>query len=139
MWIYGLSAKRLSHLGACSNACTWKLRAALLRRYDPEFVPNQSDDTGRYRYEEQPAACYWNCEKLAEALKAVLSKGRALSWLQSNFYLEFQRCAKALLLCHGVLGSCRSQGMHDDTNGSLEAYYKEPLLSEADGLAARCL
>ncbi|CAK0752240.1 hypothetical protein CVIRNUC_002131 [Coccomyxa viridis] len=60
-------------------------------RYDPEFVPNQSDDTGRYRYEEQPAACYWNCEKLAEALKAVLSRGRALSWLQSNFYLEFQR------------------------------------------------
>jgi len=60
-------------------------------RYDPEFVPNQSDDTGRYRYEEQPAACYWNCEKLAEGLKAVLSKGRALSWLQSNFYLTYQR------------------------------------------------
>ena len=54
-------------------------------------MPNQSDDTGRYRFEEQPAACYWNCEKLAEALKAVLSKGRALSWLQSNFYLTYQR------------------------------------------------
>ena len=64
---------------------------ARLGRYDPEFVPNQSDDTGRYRFEEQPAACYWNCEKLAEALKAVLSKGRALSWLQSNFYLIYQR------------------------------------------------
>ena len=64
---------------------------AWLCRYDPEFVPNQSDDTGRYRYEEQPAACYWNCEKLAEAFKAVLSKGRALSWLQSNFYLTYQR------------------------------------------------
>ena len=85
--------------------------AALLRRYDPEFVPNQSDDTGRYRYEEQPAACYWNCEKLAEALKAVLSRGRALSWLQSNFYLEFQRCAETSGLCHGLLGACRQQEM----------------------------
>ena len=78
----------------------------LLCRYDPEFVPNQSDDAGRYRYEEQPAACYWNCEKLAEALKAVLSRGRALSWLQSNFYLEFQRYAKTLGLRQGLLGSC---------------------------------
>ena len=90
--------------------------AASLCRYDPEFVPNQSDDTGRYRYEEQPAACYWNCEKLAEALKAVLSRGRALSWLQSNFYLEFQRCAETPLLCHGDLGPCRWQGMQDDTD-----------------------
>ena len=83
----------------------------MLRRFDPEFVPNQSDDTGRYRYEEQPAACYWNCEKLAEALKAVLSRGRALSWLQSNFYLEFQRCAETSGLCHGLLGACRQQQM----------------------------
>ena len=72
----------------------WRLTLiapVLASRYDPEFVPNQSDDTGRYRYEEQPAACYWNCEKLAEGLKAVLSKGRALSWLQSNFYVTYQR------------------------------------------------
>ena len=35
-------------------------------RYDPSFICNASDNGGRYSYENQPAACRWNCNKLGE-------------------------------------------------------------------------
>ncbi len=42
--------------------------------YDPNYIPNHSDDMGRYDYESQPSICYWNLEKLATALTAVLPR-----------------------------------------------------------------
>ena len=33
-----------------------------MERFDPEMVPNGSDDSGRYDYQEQRAICRWNCE-----------------------------------------------------------------------------
>ncbi|KAG2382161.1 hypothetical protein C9374_005363 [Naegleria lovaniensis] len=36
--------------------------------YNEDFVPNNSDDEGRYRYKNQPAICYWNLQKLMRAL-----------------------------------------------------------------------
>lgn len=32
---------------------------AFLDRYDPRFICNGSDDTGRYTYEAQPEICRW--------------------------------------------------------------------------------
>lgn len=39
-----------------------------METYDPEYVCNTSDHTGRYAYHRQPEACKWNCERLAEVL-----------------------------------------------------------------------
>ena len=43
-----------------------------LGSYDPDFVCNGSDNSGRYSYAAQPERCGWNCERLAEAIAPVL-------------------------------------------------------------------
>lgn len=43
-----------------------------LDAYDPYFIPNHSDDSGRYDYESQPAIVFWNLQRMAQALTAVL-------------------------------------------------------------------
>ncbi|XP_062567085.1 protein adenylyltransferase SelO-like [Saccostrea cucullata] len=42
--------------------------------YNPKFVPNSSDDEGRYSYEKQPDVGVFNLEKLGEAIKPVLTQ-----------------------------------------------------------------
>lgn len=44
--------------------------------YNPRFVPNTSDDEGRYSYENQPDVGYFNLEKLGDALKPVLIRSQ---------------------------------------------------------------
>ncbi len=59
-----------------------------LDAYDPDFIPNHSDDGGRYDYQSQPAICHWNLQKLAAALTPVLSSN-------INFFLHnFPICCK---------------------------------------------
>ncbi|CAM9640852.1 unnamed protein product [Chrysoparadoxa australica] len=41
--------------------------------FDPNFVPNGSDSSGRYRYSTQPEICEWNLRKFSEVLSPVLS------------------------------------------------------------------
>ena len=41
--------------------------------YDPNYIPNHSDDSGRYDYESQPGICLWNLGRLAVALTPLLS------------------------------------------------------------------
>ena len=44
-----------------------------LDAYDPNYIPNHSDDSGRYDYESQPSICLWNLGRLATALTPVIS------------------------------------------------------------------
>ena len=44
-----------------------------LEAYNPDFIPNHSDDSGRYDYESQPEICFWNLDKLATALTPIIS------------------------------------------------------------------
>ena len=44
-----------------------------LDAYDPNYIPNHSDDSGRYDYESQPSICLWNLGRLAAALTPVIS------------------------------------------------------------------
>jgi uncharacterized protein YdiU (UPF0061 family) len=46
---------------------------AFIERYDPTFTAAYFDYGGRYCYRNQPAACYWNLERLQAPLEAVLS------------------------------------------------------------------
>ncbi len=46
--------------------------------YDPYFIPNTSDDFGRYDLENQPSIGLWNLQRMADAIKPLLSsKGKA--------------------------------------------------------------
>lgn len=49
--------------------------------FDPDLVPNSSDDEKRYSYKRQPDVGYYNLEKLAESLATVLPpQERAILW-----------------------------------------------------------
>ena len=45
---------------------------AFMDEYDPKFTAAYFDYSGLYAYGNQPAACYWNLEKLAVALKGIV-------------------------------------------------------------------
>lgn len=47
-----------------------------MEEYNPRFVPNTSDDEGRYSYENQPDVGNFNLEKLGDALKPVLKSSQ---------------------------------------------------------------
>lgn len=61
-----------------------------LDRYDPGYVCNHSDDSGRYDYQSQPSICRWNCLKLAEAIQGALPLSKAKQELEI-FDQEFDR------------------------------------------------
>ncbi|XP_074534593.1 selenoprotein O1 isoform X2 [Halichoeres trimaculatus] len=72
-------------------------------RFDPDFICNASDNSGRYSYQAQPAICRWNLVKLAEALAPELPPDRAQAVideyldLYNGFYLQNMRRKLGLL------------------------------------------
>ncbi|KAJ8002931.1 hypothetical protein DPEC_G00164090 [Dallia pectoralis] len=72
-------------------------------RFDPEFICNASDNSGRYSYQAQPAVCRWNLARLAEALDPELPPSRAEAVLDeylplyNTFYLGNMRRKLGLL------------------------------------------
>ncbi|MEQ2209920.1 Protein adenylyltransferase SelO-1, mitochondrial [Xenoophorus captivus] len=71
--------------------------------FDPDFICNASDNSGRYSYKAQPAICRWNLVKLAEALAPELPTDRAKAVIDeyldqfNRFYLENMRKKLGLL------------------------------------------
>ncbi|XP_064632790.1 protein adenylyltransferase SelO-like [Lineus longissimus] len=45
-----------------------------LDEYNPDFIPNTSDDDGRYSYKKQPDVGFFNMQKLGHVMRAVLSE-----------------------------------------------------------------
>uniref|UniRef100_A0A3B5AL18 Selenoprotein O n=1 Tax=Stegastes partitus TaxID=144197 RepID=A0A3B5AL18_9TELE len=72
-------------------------------RFDPDFICNASDNSGRYSYQAQPAICRWNLVKLAEALAPELPPDRAEAVMDeyldlfNRFYLDNMRKKLGLL------------------------------------------
>lgn len=72
-------------------------------RFDPDFICNASDNSGRYSYQAQPAICRWNLARLAEALGPELEPDRAEEVLDqyldlyNNFYMDNMRRKLGLL------------------------------------------
>ena len=60
--------------------------------FDPNYIPNHSDDGGRYDYESQPNICLWNLGKLAIALTPLLSR---------KAHLQFMHMHACLYVCYG--------------------------------------
>ncbi|KAL0968481.1 hypothetical protein UPYG_G00267410 [Umbra pygmaea] len=72
-------------------------------RFDPDFICNASDNTGRYSYQAQPAVCRWNLARLAEALDPELPPNQAEAVLDeylplyNTFYMGNMRRKLGLL------------------------------------------
>lgn len=45
-----------------------------METYDPNFIPNLSDNEGRYRFDNQPNICKWNLEKLFQSFGLCFPK-----------------------------------------------------------------
>lgn len=64
---------------------------SMLDEYDRSFTPNTTDLPGRrYSFENQPAVCLWNLERLAEALKPLVSESTKFSTSIDEFKLGFK-------------------------------------------------
>ncbi|KAG2482253.1 hypothetical protein HYH03_018797, partial [Edaphochlamys debaryana] len=68
-----------------------------LDRYDPDFISNGSDDSGRYDFKGQPEICRWNCEKLAEAVRAVLPEARGKRAITDAYDIAFRRTYRSIM------------------------------------------
>lgn len=63
-----------------------------LDEYNVNYIPNHSDDGGRYDYESQPAIAYWNMNKLAMSLTPILppTKHAQLKQILNGFNVRYQ-------------------------------------------------
>lgn len=66
-----------------------------LDRFDRNFICNSSDDGGRYSYENQPAMCRWNCERLGEAWAPAMPEQAWRAVLETVFDVEFRAAMRA--------------------------------------------
>ena len=63
-----------------------------LDEYNPRFVPNHSDDMGRYDFQNQVNIGLWNLDKLATALKPLISddKHSQLETILKGYGVKYQ-------------------------------------------------
>jgi hypothetical protein len=68
--------------------------------FDPGFICNHSDDSGRYAFDQQPNIGLWNCKALAQALIPLMTQDEAVDALNSyapTFRARFAQLARARL------------------------------------------
>lgn len=79
--------------------------------YDPGFICNHSDETGRYAFDMQPAIAHWNLRALALALTSLIpteSLVAALDSYESHFRTNYRDLVRA------KLGLTRDESRADD-------------------------
>jgi len=74
--------------------------------YDRGFIPNHSDNTGRYAFDQQPRIGMWNCARLGEALHELIDEAEAVAALES-YRTTFER--EMDLLMRAKLGLAMSE------------------------------
>jgi uncharacterized protein YdiU (UPF0061 family) len=83
-----------------------------LDAYEPGFICNHSDETGRYAFDMQPAIAHWNLRALALALTSLIPTETlvaALDTYESLFRARYRALVRA------KLGLVRDEGRDDDT------------------------
>ncbi|XP_064188578.1 protein adenylyltransferase SelO-like isoform X1 [Anguilla rostrata] len=79
-----------------------------MESYDPNFIPNSSDDEGRYSIGNQANSGLFNLEKLGEALKPVLTPKQLpiIDWILKEYPGIYQRRFHGLFKAKlGLLGN----------------------------------
>ena len=108
-WVHGvLNTDNMSLMGVTIDYGPF----GFMEAFDLDFVPNGSDSGGRYSYRNQPEMCRWNLQKLAEALRPLLSKGEAARALES-YYSIYDAEYDSLMRAKLGLGSIEGDGRDD--------------------------
>ena len=85
--------------------------------YEPRFICNHSDETGRYAFDRQPTIGLWNCHALAEALSSLIER-EALDAALARYEPAYRDTLLGLLRAKlGVLDA-----RDDDTELGLEVF-----------------
>lgn len=77
-----------------------------LDNYQPGFVCNHSDNTGRYAWNQQPSIGLWNLNALAYALSPLIDKADIMTALQSyentlvDYYYQGMKAKLGLTIAH---------------------------------------
>jgi uncharacterized protein YdiU (UPF0061 family) len=82
-----------------------------LEAYEPHFICNHTDETGRYAFDAQPTIGLWNCYALADALSSLIPTAEleaALATYAPAYRAEFLRLHRAKL------------GLHDERDDDAE-------------------
>ena len=53
-----------------------------MEEFNPEYIPNHSDNFGRYSYQNQPSIAHWNLQKLAFSLSSILPEANSKQSLE---------------------------------------------------------
>lgn len=83
--------------------------------YNPQFICNHSDHTGRYAFDQQPSIGLWNCNALAHALSSLVPVEILREILQSyqptieQHYLQHMRAKLGLQTAEAVDNMLLSQ------------------------------
>lgn len=67
-----------------------------MEAYDPHFICNHSDPTGRYAFDQQPAVAYWNLQVLGYVLQSLIPEQMARDIL-ATFPTEYNSCYQELM------------------------------------------
>ena len=87
-----------------------------LDAYDPDFICNHSDETGRYSFSNQPGIGLWNLRALALALSSLIESDRLVEKLRAY---EALYVARFRALMRAKLGLVRDEAGDDDLIRSL--------------------
>lgn len=71
-----------------------------LDAFDPHFICNHSDHSGRYAFDEQPSVAFWNLCRFAESLLPLANKellGEPLATFEAQIVAEYARLMRAKL------------------------------------------
>ncbi|KAJ1765977.1 hypothetical protein IW140_005530 [Coemansia sp. RSA 1813] len=70
---------------------------AFMDAYDPQFVCNRSDVTGRYSFVEQPRIALWNLLRLAAPFKGLIGSIDTIADILNSFADEYRRSYAELM------------------------------------------
>ena len=78
--------------------------------FQPGYICNQTDDHGRYAYQQQPSIAMWNCVCLAQSLMGLVKQRdleRALNLFQPSYAIAYTKQMKLRL---GMAGQVENDG-----------------------------
>jgi len=65
--------------------------------YDVDYTPNHSDEENRYSYAKQPQICFWNLQKLSEALSPLISEPIKIQQALDKYWPYYKRSYNKLM------------------------------------------
>ncbi|XP_033097655.1 protein adenylyltransferase SelO-like [Anneissia japonica] len=93
-----------------------------LDEYNPKFVPNYSDDEGRYSFENQPSVGLYNLQKLEKVLKVLVPEDHHIQLTKiTSFYMDIYK-SKFMAIHRRKLGLLNEHN-HED-NELIEVFLK---------------